>query len=261
MANRPRLHIPSGASLDFPKMRDTKTMQEIGGYEYVIEQGAKNLRAAAKYTTDMTEDFEESIKELIQVKEALGMSKIRTSTLQLKKELAPAQRIALMETEAMLAEKINYIDQALIHLLEAQARINMCAYLQPTLPSKREYFKDQLDECSILIRPPWKADDPTTWTYYGWKENGNSMPWDAESWKNYGWQDFNLPWDPDDSETWKNYGWRDFSLLPPMNANDASTWEAYGWKFDDDLKMKQPQAAIARGHDAGAAHADGPRAD
>ena len=244
LANGPRVLSSGGACLDFPKMRGTKSMQEIGNYDYVIEQGAKNLRAAAKYATDVNDDFKASIKELIQVKEAINMSKIRTATLLIQKEVAPAQRIALMETETMLTDKVNHIDQTLIHLLEAQACLKMCAYIQPMLPSTREYLKDQLDECSLLVCPEWSAEDPSTWKYYGWIENDNNLPWDPqdpETWKNYGWQDNNLPWDPEDSETWKNYGWRDFSLLPPMDENDPSTWEAYGWQNNDELKMTQPK--------------------
>ena len=170
-----------------------------------------------------------------------------------------------METETMLTDKANYIDKALIQLQEAKACLKLCAVTQPTLPAVREYLKDQLDECSILVRPAWSAEDPSTWKYYGWIENDNNLPWDpedpetwkyygwqdynlpwdpedSETWKNYGWKDFDLPWDPEDSETWKNYGWRDFSLLPPMDENDPSTWTAYGWKHnDEELMMTQPK--------------------
>eukprot|EP00959_Pyramimonas_sp_CCMP1952_P098243 2053652-Pyramimonas_sp.AAC.1 len=155
------------------------------------------------------------------------------------------------ESIMMLKDSLKMFDTVAEDMSNIKGFLQMKYRANPTVdPMTKDYLERQVDEPKLkppaLEIPEWKADDPTTWVYYGWVAK------DETKWIEQGFEILaehqqrksreNTPVDARDVK-WKKPEWK---------ADDPETWVYYGWVPHADTKwinfgLKLAADQLARG--------------
>ncbi|CAK0839653.1 unnamed protein product, partial [Prorocentrum cordatum] len=176
---------------EVPAYRGDAEDPEIGDFNYALILQEKNIKQCQKMTQDVKKKYETQIDYLTAQKRKLNSILLRSHMLNTRSTL---EAIIFGEIMQTITDQLKGIEEALTATLQAHGSLQFRSEPPPKYPSSKEYMKKQVDEINhledqaTLIRtqramelakitlgiPAWDKGGPSTWVFYGWKEQ---RPW------------------------------------------------------------------------------------